>query len=284
MKLTLACMLVLLAGCAGAPRHHKSNALEYLYPEGASAQPPQDVRLQLPVRVGLAFAPASEEAYGPVDPFTPDRKQALLERMAQAFRGRQGIGSVDVIAASHLSPGGGFAELDRLKQAYGLDLMALVSYDQFQFTETGKSSWTYWTVVGAYIIEGEKNETRTVLDAVIYDIPSRTMLFTASGRSSVKESSTPVDIETSLRADSSEGFKRATDDLIQELDQALAGFQAASAGGTVRGPGTPAVAMVDAQGQPVEGGGGGGAGAAGALDVLLVIAASALSLAASRRA
>ena len=37
-----------------------------------------------------------------------------------------------------------------------------------QFTDEGLASFAYWTIIGAYIIPGEKNDTHTMLDAVVY--------------------------------------------------------------------------------------------------------------------
>ena len=42
----------------------------------------------------------------------------------------------------------------------------------------------YWTNVGAYVIPGEKNDTQTMLDAVVYDIPSRKIVINSSKFSS----------------------------------------------------------------------------------------------------
>ncbi len=272
---------LMIAGCA--VRHQiRSNALEYLYPKGSPAAPPGDVRLQLPVRVGLAFAPPGPQ-WG--EPFTETQKLALLRRVADAFKDREGIAGVEPIPTNFLGQGGGFVELDRLKAGFGIDLMALVSYDQFQFSETSRSSWTYWTLVGAYLVKGEKNETRTVMNSVVYDIPSRTMLFEASGSSSVSGRSTPIDLNKALRVRSEEGFEKATDDLIAHLDAALAAFQQQAKTGTVRGAGTPAIAMVDASGQPVSQAGGGAGSLGGAdLAVGLTLALLALSGRGRRRA
>jgi rhombotail lipoprotein len=274
---------ILAAAACGTTRQFqaRSSALEYLYPRGVDARPPADVTLRLPVRVGVAFAPA-RPAYR--DRFTASQKQALLERVAAAFRGRQGIGSVEVIPPGYLtSPpappsnpppsggappaGDGFVELDRVKAAFGIDLVALISYDQMQFSETGRSSWAYWTIVGAYVIKGEKNETRTLMDAVVYDVPSRALLFHASGNSTVAAAATPVDVDRVLRQHSEEGFETATSDLIASLGTALAQFQQQTATGTVRGPGTPAVAVLGPDGRPTGGEGADGSGAVGAVEL-----------------
>jgi rhombotail lipoprotein len=225
--------------------------------------------------VGLAFAPSgSLQAPGT---FSEVQRQALLTRIAEAFKAKEGIGSVDVIPTTHLTSGGSFTELDRLKAAFGIDLAALVSYDQFQFSESGRSSWAYWTLVGAYVVEGEKNDTETLMDAVIYDIASRAMLFHATGQSRVKGSSTPVDRERELKKNSEESFSTATDDLIANLDRALAGFIEQAAAGTVRGAGTPAIAMYDASGRKIGQGEAGGAGALGGGELAAVAALALLA-------
>jgi rhombotail lipoprotein len=167
--------------------------------------------------------------------------------------------------------------------AFGIDVMVLVSFDQFQFSETGKSSWAYWTLIGAYVVKGERNETRTMMDAVVYDIPSRAMLFHASGESSQAGRSTPVDQQKKMRQASEASFASATDDLIVNLDVALDQFAEQAASGTIRGEGTPAIAMVDEQGRPVQVGGGGGGFGGGALGGMELAIVAILLLAARRR-
>jgi rhombotail lipoprotein len=276
--------VVFTAACIPYQQRIRSNALEYLYPQGAQAAAASDVRLTVPVRVGVAFVPDPGGSQHVRAPFTETQKAELLDRVAGAFRDRGEIASIEVIPSSLLSPGGGFADLDRIRSAFGVDLIALVSYDQFQFSETGKSSFLYWTIVGAYVVKGEKNETRTVLDALIYDIPSRALLFQASGRSSIGGRSTPIDVEKKLRRGSEEGFALAMDDLIGQLDEGIDAFSQQAATGTVRGRGTPGIEMVDASGQPVTPGSG-GAGIFGPVEIVagLLLTASALTLRRRRR-
>jgi rhombotail lipoprotein len=266
--------LLLSTACVVQQKQMKSNALDFLYPKGTEAAQPKDVALKLPVRVGIAFAPAQGPAR---DSFTETQKQALLTNIAEAFRARKGIASVEAIPSSFLTAGGGFDNVDRLVPAFGIDLLALVSYDQFQFSESGRSSWAYWTIVGAYLVKGEKNETRTIMNTLIYDIPSRAMLFNASGQSSIKGKSLPVQIDKALRERSEQGFEAANDDLITNLNTALDAFQTQAATGTVRGPGTPAIAMYDSSGQPVQTGGGGSVALAEVLGATLLVSLAMLA-------
>jgi rhombotail lipoprotein len=108
---------------------------------------------------------------------------------------------------------------------YGVDAVALLAYDQVQFTDEGAASFLYWTIVGAYVVPGEKNTTQTMMDAVIYDIKSRKMLFRAPGVSQVKSTATPVNLSEELRNNSEQGFQEAAKDLIKNLDTQLAFFK-----------------------------------------------------------
>jgi rhombotail lipoprotein len=226
-----------LAACSSwTPTRRTNSALDFLYPEGmTSAQPAQDVVLKMPLRVGLAFAPNRDRE---ADPITEQQKQKLLRDVAAAFQAHKGIGHLEAIPTAYLQPGGGFTNLDQIRASFGLDLMVLVSYDQTQFTESTRASWTYLTVVGPLLIEGDKNDTRTVVDAVVYDIQSRALLFRAAGDSTVKGWSSPLNVDRKRRTMAAEGFDKAKGMLITQLNTALAQFEEQAKNGTVRGPGT----------------------------------------------
>jgi len=245
-------------GCATMPPTHRTNsALDFLYPQGiTAAQPAREVVLKMPLRVGLAFAPnRSNEP----DPITEEQKRKLLTSVADAFREHKAIGHLEVVPTTYLQPAGSFGNLDQIRSSLGFDLMVLVSYDQAQFTESTRASWTYLTVVGPLLIQGEKNDTRTVMDAVVYDIASRALLFRAAGESAVGGRSSPLNVERKRRTMASAGFDKATESLIANLKTALAQFEEQAKSGTVQGPGTPAVAMYNAQGERITSKSGGGA-------------------------
>ena len=108
---------------------------------------------------------------------------------------------------------------------FGVDVIALLAYDQAQFTDEGWASITYWTVVGAYIVQGERNDTKTMMDAVVYDIPSRKLLFRAPGVSQIKASATPINLKEGLRDDSERGFEQASTNMVGNLQEELAQFK-----------------------------------------------------------
>ena len=252
--LIVVCIALCAAGCATSNVQRRASVLDYLYPSGSEAQPPQDVALHLPLRVGIAFAPSSERDWAGTA-FDENARRTLLDRIAAAFRDRSEIASVQVLPTSLLAPGGGFANLDQLAAMYGLDLAVLLSYEQVQFDDPTLASITYWTIVGAYVVEGDRNETRTMLDAAVIDIRSRALLFSASGASRDKDTATAVDAARALRKASERGFAQATERLIENLDTALDLFREQAKTGTVRGAGTPALTV---SGQARGGSGAGG--------------------------
>jgi rhombotail lipoprotein len=136
-----------------------------------------------------------------VSSLTEAEKTNLLDKVADNFRKYDFVSEIEVIPSAYLTEGGSFQNLDQIKTMYGTDVIALVSYDQVQFTDEGLLSLTYWTLLAAYVISGEKNDTSTMLDTAVYDIESRKMLFRAPGTSSIKGRSTPINLSEELRAD-----------------------------------------------------------------------------------
>lgn len=227
----LAGALLLLSACAmfdmNGPRktEKSSSVVEFLYP--SQTEPlitPGVPVLKLPLRVGLGFVPAGA-GRGWSGDFSEAQKSDLLKRVADEFRSNNFIQSIDIIPTSYLRPGGGFENLDQVRGLLGLDVIVLVAYDQLQFTDQNKLSLAYWTIVGAYIFKGNKNDTHTLLEAVVYDIPSRKLLFRAPGANQLKATSTGVEVRDRLRQDSATGFDKAADDLITNLKTELASFR-----------------------------------------------------------
>jgi len=215
--------IVAASGCAGVRgRQTTTSVVDYLYPDARDPVAEQGVPvLTLPMRVGVAFVP---EKMGH-ESLTEAKKAELLERVAANFRTLEFIKSIDIIPSAYLTPRGGFANLNQIRTMHDIETIALVSYDQTQFTDEGMASIVYWTIVGAYVVPGEKNSTHTMVDAVIMHIPSRKMLFRAPGVSQVKGLSTPVNLTEELRMDSAKGFDLAVDNMIKNLAPQIVSFQ-----------------------------------------------------------
>jgi rhombotail lipoprotein len=243
--------LLATTACNSIEVRKSTSALDFLYPQGTPAIEPQDVHVQVPVRVALAFAPGdvtrherTNTEFGwrlPQDTLTEVQRAAVLERIAVSLRAHDYVEGVDVIPSSYMREGGSFENLDQIARAFGSDVAVLVSYDQSQFSDTNEWSLTYWTIVGAYFVKGEDNQTQTFVDAVVYDIPSRALLFRAAGTATSGSSASIIDTPTRLREESAAGFEAATTELVASLDAALKEFGAQAARGSVRGQGTPAI-------------------------------------------
>jgi rhombotail lipoprotein len=232
LLLAIVCLPFLLGGCLrfGEHRHQQSaSVVQYLFPSESNPKVNTGIPLlRLPVRVGIAFVPPGESRprYSAAAMGLSDaRKMELLRKVTSKFQKYDFIKSVEPIPAAYLRPGGSFENLDQLQRMFDLDIVVLLSYDQMQFTDEDFISFAYWTILGAYLVEGEKNDTQTLLDAVVYDIATRTFLFRAPGTSQIKGRSTPVNLTEELRQDRESGFETAAAHLVTNLDAELAIFQ-----------------------------------------------------------
>ena len=229
-----------LAGCATQSVRTVSSLYEYLYPAGEEvALTPETPKLSLPLKIGVAFVPEVEwkntttvagipstSLDANAGGLSPERKQLMLQKLAERLKQRPFVAQAVVVPSNYLTPHGGFANLQQVRAMYGVDAMALVSYDQVQFVDEGNSSFAYWTIIGAYMVEGEKNETSTMVDAAVFDIASRKLLFRAAGTSRVKSSATPINLSEELRANRGVGFEQAVAAMADALDAELVKFEA----------------------------------------------------------
>ena len=254
--LTLLTMAILVAGCTsfwhaysgGERRGVSSSLVEYLYPEGNEPPPITETipRLELPLRVGLAFVPSA--THTDMTFLSEATKTSLLERVRQQFLDRDYIAEIEVIPETYLRVGTGFTSLQQVSRIYDLDVIALVSYDQVVATSDTTSSFLYWTIIGAYVVEGSKNDVQTFVDTAVFDIPTRQLLFRAPGINKSASKSTLIKSSEELRDTRTESFGRAIDDMSENLLTELNKFE-------VRIQNEPAVAEVI----PRSGGSGGGA-------------------------
>ena len=227
---SLCCLIAALTGCAhlygNSQRRQNASVVNFLYPDGTDVVvQPAVPTLNLPIDVGVAFVPASRQERYYVPDISEERKTSLLRDVAREFQPYKFVRKIEVIPTSYLRPGGSFANLDQVARMFGVQVIALVSYDQVQFTDEDFTSFAYWTIVGAYVVEGEKNDTQTLLDAVVYDVASRQMLFRAPGVSRIQARSTPVNLAEELRDDADSGFRLAATNLAANLKTELAHFQ-----------------------------------------------------------
>jgi rhombotail lipoprotein len=262
--LVVACLSV-LAGCATMFGQHggsrqAGSLVDYLYPDARDAPSlqPEVTRLRLPVRVGVAFVPGSGNGG-----LSEAGKTQLLERVKASFSKYDYIGSIEVIPSSYLRPRGGFNNLDQMARMFNVDVVALISYDQVKFNDTNALAVLYWTVVGAYVIKGDKYDIQTMVDAAVFDVRSRKLLFRAPGTSQVKGLATLAGYNEKSRAGQSAGYDEAVDQMIPQLQAELGRFKE-------RVKSDPGFAVERSAGYK----GGGSMGWLGALAAVIVLAAS----------
>jgi len=224
---------LLLSGCAAffgtsaKQTQRSSSVVAYLYPDQTNPLPPTSIPvLSLPLRVGIAFVPSAEPARArQASGITEVQKTAVMQRVADEFKGLDYIQSIQLIPASYLRTGGGFTNLEQVRNLLGVDVVALIAYDQVQFTDENMFSLSYWTIVGAYLFKGNRNDTQTLMEAAVYDIPSRHLLFRAPGAGQVQAGSAAMYLAENLRKDSAASFDAATTELIANLKTELASFR-----------------------------------------------------------
>jgi rhombotail lipoprotein len=218
---------LLLCGCAAfidrRQEHRAASAVDYLYPDASQA--PQllaaTTTLRPPIRVGIAFVPGGQWNAG----ISEQARARLLERVKASFAQYPYIGSIEVIPSNYLRARGGFDNLDQVARLFNVEVVALLSYDQVQFDDSSALSVLYWTIVGAYVIRGDRYDVQTLIDAAVFDVASRKLLFRAPGTSRVKGAGTMASFSERSRNAQAEGYAKAVDDLIPRLHDALADFR-----------------------------------------------------------
>jgi rhombotail lipoprotein len=226
-KLVVAAAVLLLAGCATLFRPQQerraASVVDYLYPNASEAPQlqPGTTTLRPPVRVGIAFVPGGQWDSGASE----QSKRLLLERVKAAFGQYAYIGNIEVIPSNYLHACGGFDNLDQVARLFNVEIIALLSYDQVQFNDTRAAAVLYWTLIGAYVIRGDKYDVQTLVDASVFDVASRKLLFRAPGSSQVKGSGTLASFSERARHAQDAGYVKAVDDLIPQLKTAMDDFR-----------------------------------------------------------
>ena len=245
--IALALLTVALGGCITSGHHtrRRSDLMSYLYPQSseAPAPHPEKARMQLPLRLGIAFVPAKDPRHAPV---SAAGEKKTMETVRAAFQGRDWVREIVTIPSSYLVAGGGFENLDQVAHMYGVDVIALASVDQIQHVDPGKLSFLYVSIIAAYILPLEQNDTNTLIDVAVFHVPTRTFLLRAPGASRLKGNSTAVDEPKALRAKADRGLQLATEDLARNLSQEVENFKASIVAGE-----RPQIEIVNQRGQSI---------------------------------
>ena len=264
-----------LSGCAdlacftSCQRHaqNSTSLVEFLYPNGAPP-PAQDSQpqLRLPLRVGLAFLPSNgEQRIGP----DAAQKEALLQEIRKRFVSRKFIAEIVLIPDYYLQGKRGFEGLEGVQRLYGIDLMALVSYDQVAHEDDNHWSLGYMTIVGAYVLKGTRHDVSTLVDLAVVDPATHSLVLRAGGFDTRHGTVALVDENRRLRETASEAFAAATQQMIDHFDSALTAFESQVRDGTAN------VRVVSNHGRPTGGG--------GAIDWLALLFLAPIAVVAAKR-
>jgi len=121
----LVAAMSLLTGCQSYSGVNKSSLVEFLYPASMGyIETPQIPHLQLPLRVGIAFTPATQSGSAG---FSEILKRQLAQNVADKFADLEFVSHIEIIPSDYLRYQGGFTNIDQLRQIFGVDVIVLLS-------------------------------------------------------------------------------------------------------------------------------------------------------------
>lgn len=223
-------LLVTLTGCSSLWNYHgasrvgvSSSLVDYLYPAGEIPPEVEDriPYFELPLRVGIGFVPSPSE-FGVISEAT---RMQLLESVKAEFGDRDYIEHIEIIPDAYLRSSKGIHVMQQVARLYGVDVMALVSYDQVAVSEDNISSLLYWTIVGAYVIKATSNEVQTFVDTAVFDVGTARLLFRAPGVDTRSDRSTLVEAGEVVRKKRDTSFGDAMAGMTQNLAVELDAFE-----------------------------------------------------------
>ncbi len=225
-------IFVFLSGCTtllspdfgtGTRVGASSSLVDYLYPHGEEPPAYSDAvpHLNLPLRVGIAFVPGG---HGAIQPSEAVRIQTL-ENVKAEFLARDYVDHIEVIPETYLRSTRGIDGMQQLARLYGVDVMALVSYDQVAVTADTRAALLYWTIVGAYTIKGTSNSVQTFVDTAVFDVGSGQLLFRAPGVDERSERTTAIESAEAAFEQNRASFDAAMYQMTANLDAGLSDFE-----------------------------------------------------------
>jgi len=173
------------------------------------------------LRIGIAFVPSPQ---GPSQDLSEAERFKLLYDLKTIFSKHDFVAEVAVIPEQYLKAGTGFAPLAQTADTYGLNAIALVSYDQVSTRAPG-SSLRYRTIVGVQTLTGDPTEVHNFVDAAVLDVATHRLLFRVPGVSSMQRQPAAADTGADAQASQHRGFALAAADMATNLDKELDAFK-----------------------------------------------------------
>ncbi|MEO1202997.1 MAG: rhombotarget lipoprotein, partial [Pseudomonadota bacterium] len=183
------------------------------------AAPPH---LRLPRGVGLGFVPGAlvvNRAPADAD------KVRLMEAVRARFEQREYVDEIVVLPETYLRGTRGIDGMQQVARVFDVDVMALISYDQVITTSETATALLYWTIVGAYVIEGTDHDTRTFVDLAVVDAATSKLLLRAPGFDQRRGDTTLTRLPDATRRTRTDSFAAAVDDMTTNLAAELDDFE-----------------------------------------------------------
>jgi rhombotail lipoprotein len=226
--LTTVCIcltLCLSSACAGPVRtvQKQSSLATYLFGGTAPQGPVQKVPLKLPAKVGVAFVPGDLATQNIPDTTRKDVIEAVRSQLAKHSRYVAGAQSIPSL---YLTPKGGIANLEQVARQFDVDVIVLLGASQFQKHERNSlAAFLDLTVIGAFVIPGNTVDTATVLEAAVYHVPSRALVFRTDGADQKRSRSTQFGANQSAHNDAVSSIEDASKKLVVSIADALVNFE-----------------------------------------------------------
>ena len=217
--------LCLGSACAGPVRtvQKQSNLATYLFGGTAPQGPVQKVPLHLPAKVGVALVPGDLATQNIPD---TTRKEVVEAVRSQLAKHGNYVAGAQSIPTMYLTPKGGVSNLDQVARQFDVDVIVLLGANQFQKHERNPvAAFLDITVVGAFIIPGNTVDTSTVLEAAVYHVPSRALIFRTDGADQTKSRSTNYGSGQSAHNDAVSSIEGAAKKLVVSIAEALVNFE-----------------------------------------------------------
>ncbi|MFH1027848.1 MAG: rhombotarget lipoprotein [Pseudomonadota bacterium] len=222
----LAC-LPLCPGCAYSSsvrtNQSQSNLATFLFGGATPQRPAQKVPLALPARVGVAFVPGDPASSNIPETIKKEVVDAVKSQLSKHSRYVAGAQSIPTM---YLSPKGGVSNLEQVAEQFDVDVIVLLGANQFQKHERNPlAAFLDLTVIGSFVIPGNTVDTSTVLEAAVYHVPSRALIFRTDGSDEKASRSTAFGSTRAAHNDAVSSIEDASGKLVVSISNALVGFE-----------------------------------------------------------
>lgn len=213
-------LITSLQGCVIGPRSSASQGLsQILDPVTDSLVSMDKEPLVFPSTIAILMVPSPDTNMVP----NSTLRLAAEELKQELLKNDKYINGVIVVSNSDIKEK---ITLKTLRKMYGVDIVAIISYQQDQRSSRNSFlSFLDLAIVPAYTIPSVKVTTSTVVDGKIVHIPSNAIIFRASGLNERSTHMTPVSSqENGTNEESIEGLKASIIDLGENVSNILTGL------------------------------------------------------------